>query len=354
MEEEPKPYTYKQGLSPSTFLEDMEKIPAFMTQVPEGQLPELVEALQSLKYSEDDPDECAENYKEDGNVNFKRKKFPDALACYTKALEMKITKTDLKPVLLFNRAATHYQMKNYRRCISDCEAALLLDPAYVKAVLKGAQALHAIGKFSESLQWLDRGLLLDPTNESLINLRKTVQRDEKKQLLKQRQQKKQGKQNANLLKAITDRNIRLHPPNPFEGDQVAKTPSGQSVTLLPDGALAWPIRLLFPEVNQQDFLEQVDETSTGGEILRMVLDDNPPEWDTAREYDSQQARCFFCDDKQMCVYQIDNGVEVREVLRHKEFVVEHAMPVLFVLSVENGFAQRYLKKFDRIIKLRKE
>lgn len=128
---------YKEGLNRKNFLQQMEEIPAFMTHTPEGELPPLMEALQSLKYSEDDPDECAENYKVDGNMNFKKKRYKLAVECYDKGLKMKITKPDIRAALLFNRAAANFQLKNYRKCIVDCQDAIKLNPNYTKAIVKG-------------------------------------------------------------------------------------------------------------------------------------------------------------------------------------------------------------------------
>jgi tetratricopeptide (TPR) repeat protein len=130
---------YKDGFDPARFLQQMDEIPAFLTDIPDdtGELPPLVAALQSLKYEEDDPDLCAANYKEDGNVNFKLKKFKWAIECYDKALQQKSTKPDLLAAVYFNRAAANFHLKNYRRTIKDSCEVLKIDPLHIKACLKG-------------------------------------------------------------------------------------------------------------------------------------------------------------------------------------------------------------------------
>ena len=139
-------YKYEDGLDPERFLEQMETIPAFMTRAPDfsstGELPPLVEAMQALKFSEDDPDECADNYKEDGNRNFKLRKYRWAIDCYDKALKLPLTKQDLKAALFFNRAAANFLLGNFRRTVNDCSEAVKINPEYSKAILKGMERMN--------------------------------------------------------------------------------------------------------------------------------------------------------------------------------------------------------------------
>lgn len=217
--------------------------------------------------------------------------------------------------------------------------------------ITGAQACYALEKYSETKEFISRGLALDDTNQVLLDLGQKVDADEKKHRLKLRKQEKEEKSIAALGTAILQRGIRLSPPNPWEEDRLAKTPSGHSVCLSLDNRLIWPVRLLFPEVNQQEFVEQVEESTKMGDILRLILDENPPAWDQSNAYSAITARCFFCDNKQTEVYQIDNSVTLGRVLRDKNYIVENAMPTLFVLSLGTGFANNYLSRFENKSKL---
>lgn len=58
--------------------------------------------------------ELANNYKEDGNFNFKYKKYRLAIIGYTEGIRTKCKNDDLIAQLYNNRAASHYMLQNYR------------------------------------------------------------------------------------------------------------------------------------------------------------------------------------------------------------------------------------------------
>ena len=119
----------------------MEQHPFFMKTLPEeGEpLPPLLEAFQQLKY---DPEEnttegkkfafsqfllicvlysstlsipdLALSYKDDGNFNFKLKKYRFAIANYTEGLKQKCGKPEVDATLYLNRAAAQFHLGNYR------------------------------------------------------------------------------------------------------------------------------------------------------------------------------------------------------------------------------------------------
>ncbi|OWA50249.1 putative Tetratricopeptide repeat protein 4 [Hypsibius exemplaris] len=347
---------YKDGFDPARFLQQMDEIPAFLTELPTGEgedLPPLVAALQSLKYEEDDPDACAANYKDDGNFNFKLKKFRYAVENYDKALQLKVTKPDLLTALYWNRAAANFQLKNYRRTIKDCCEVLKIDPLHIKACYKGAQALFILEKYPEANLWIDNGLKVDDANTLFLELKAKVLAAEKKKIRDDRIRDREAKKLQSLRDAIKQRNIKLTPSNPWAGDSVAKTPSGASVSLREDGSLVWPVRLLFPEVDQQEFLDQVEEDSTFGDILRLVLDENPPPWDEKRAYNTKTARCFFCDpESKSIIYEASNALALRRILSDQNYLVENALPVFIVLSYSSDFCKaKYLSQFEKVVKI---
>ena len=115
----------------------MEQHPFFMKKLPEeGEpLPPLLEAFQQLKY---DPDEnttegnhdlfklfvftffkgkyadLALAYKDDGNFNFKLKKYRFAITNYTEGLKQKCGNVAIDASLYLNRAACQFHLGNYR------------------------------------------------------------------------------------------------------------------------------------------------------------------------------------------------------------------------------------------------
>merc|ERR1719289_651694 len=86
--------------------EEMQDHPFFNQGWKEGkELSPMMKGLQDLKYS---PDELAKNYKEDGNFNFKCKKYRFAVASYTQGLKVKCGVPELETALLTNRAAAQF------------------------------------------------------------------------------------------------------------------------------------------------------------------------------------------------------------------------------------------------------
>lgn len=53
-------------------------------------------------------------YKDDGNFNFKLKKYRFAIANYTEGLKQKCGKAEVDAALYLNRAAAHFYLGNYR------------------------------------------------------------------------------------------------------------------------------------------------------------------------------------------------------------------------------------------------
>merc|ERR1719422_2788758 len=107
------------------------------------ELSPMMQGLQDLKYSADEntPEELAKNYKEDGNFNFKCKKYRFAVASYTEGLRARCEDRELNCQLLTNRAAAQFHIGNYRSSLLECRA------------------------------WCDTGLELEPGHAELLQLR---------------------------------------------------------------------------------------------------------------------------------------------------------------------------------------
>lgn len=58
--------------------------------------------------------ELAAAYKEDGNFNFKCKKYNLAIFSYTEGLKQKCKDDEINAQLYNNRAASNFYLKNYR------------------------------------------------------------------------------------------------------------------------------------------------------------------------------------------------------------------------------------------------
>ncbi|KAJ3021302.1 UNVERIFIED_CONTAM: TOM (translocase of outer membrane) complex component, partial [Siphonaria sp. JEL0065] len=97
--------------------------------------------------SEKDNETLAKEAKTIGNRLFGEKKYEEAIKYYTTAISLLPT----DPVFFANRAACFSNLDNHTATISDCDAALALDPRYIKAVYRRAQAYTAIGDLEKAL-----------------------------------------------------------------------------------------------------------------------------------------------------------------------------------------------------------
>lgn len=134
--------------------EQLEEHPLLMTKAPENpnEIPPLVEAIRQLKYGEEcnSPAELAKQYKLDGNVLYKQKRFHDAVASYTKGinyLEKELDETaELKSILFSNRAACYVMMQKYQKAVNDCKEALRINPKNMRARQRMEESLYKLKK----------------------------------------------------------------------------------------------------------------------------------------------------------------------------------------------------------------
>ena len=105
----------------------------------------------------------AREAKERGNTHFKAGELPEALECYSEAIEL-AAPTEVEEVGVFfaNRAAVFSRMGQHQAVCDDCDAALQRQPGYVKALLRRAQAKEALDQPSEALADMKKALEIEP------------------------------------------------------------------------------------------------------------------------------------------------------------------------------------------------
>jgi len=106
--------------------------------------------------------ECL-NLKEAGNKHFQHSEFSEAIENYSKALHIcPIRLTNERSIMFSNRAACYIKLENNERGLKDCNAALKLNPQYMKCLVRRAELNEKMDKLEEALQDYNEILKLNP------------------------------------------------------------------------------------------------------------------------------------------------------------------------------------------------
>ncbi|XP_033341329.1 small glutamine-rich tetratricopeptide repeat-containing protein alpha isoform X2 [Megalopta genalis] len=134
-----------------------------------------VESTKAQPAKEAMPEEKAEaeRLKNEGNAYMKAEKHQEAIASYTKAIEL----NGANAVYYCNRAAAYSKIGNHEQAISDCQAALTIDRTYSKAYGRLGLAYSSLNKLVDAGISYKRALEMEPDNESYkYNLHVTEER----------------------------------------------------------------------------------------------------------------------------------------------------------------------------------
>ena len=95
--------------------------------------------------------------KELGNEAFKEKNLDEAVLQYTRGLErcQGTAQTEERSKLLANRSAAHAKRGSHVAVVTDCSSCLALEGAYVKALVRRANALEKLGHRLEAIEDLE-------------------------------------------------------------------------------------------------------------------------------------------------------------------------------------------------------
>jgi len=133
---------------------------------------EVEEAARKAALTEDDfkenPEGLSDWCKEKGNSFYKQKQFEEAITWYTKAFD-----SNKKNVaVLTNRAAVHFETKNYESCIADCKQAIEDGRAcradfkiIARAYERMGNALMKLDKVEEAIKSYQDSLVENRTRE---------------------------------------------------------------------------------------------------------------------------------------------------------------------------------------------
>jgi len=109
--------------------------------------------------------ELADAEKLKGNECFKSGDWANAVKFYTEAL--KRNPKDAK--IYSNRAACYTKLNAFDLTIKDCDSSIALDPNFVKAYLRKANVLKAMGQAQKAMEVYAKAMELDPNSDEAKN-----------------------------------------------------------------------------------------------------------------------------------------------------------------------------------------
>ncbi|XP_050524459.1 DNA polymerase interacting tetratricopeptide repeat-containing, protein of 47 kDa-like [Daktulosphaira vitifoliae] len=353
---EQKPY--KDGWDESNWREEMDKHPFFMTKPPDPteEPSPLVEGLQNLRYDPDDntSEELADKHKEDGNFNFKCKKYKFAIMCYQEGLRLEFENNQLRAQMYNNMSASHYFLKNYRSSLKAAQEALLLKPDYEKTIMRAINCCLYLKKYDECMEYCDKYLKQVPDDITVINIKKEALKSKKimeKDLRKlMKIQKQQDTEKQNLLDELNKRNLVIFGGKSSSIKDLSvldpKVPGLVQKVHLIDNRLVWPVTFLYPEYQTSDIVQEFHEDSLFYNHLLEIFSERP-EWDVDGKYNADSVNIYFeviNKYNKTSVVKIDvHNCTLSEALTSLRCPIDNGMPVFIVFVAGQKCEKEFLK-----------
>uniref|UniRef100_A0A0D6R2C3 PB1 domain-containing protein n=1 Tax=Araucaria cunninghamii TaxID=56994 RepID=A0A0D6R2C3_ARACU len=114
--------------------------------------------------------------KEEGNKQFQRKNYAEAMALYEKALKVLPGDHSERAFLHSNRAVCLMKMEplDYEMVVDECTLALDVNPSYKKALMRRARAYEALGKIDMALEDVEAIVQADPNDKDALETSKKL------------------------------------------------------------------------------------------------------------------------------------------------------------------------------------
>lgn len=294
---------YKDGWKEETWREEMEKHPFFMTKPPEpeDQPSPLVEGLQNLRYDPDDntPEELATKHKDDGNFNFKCRKYKLAILSYQEGLKLDFQNDELRAQMFNNMSASHYFLKNFRSSLTAAEQALKLKADYEKTILRAINCCVQLKEFDKCSNFCDKYLELVPGDDNVIKIKKEAFKSKKIAEMEKRKAIKIEKQkeadHTKLLLELNKRKLNIvGKSGPIKELTIfdPRVPGLVKPVHLIGDFLVWPVVFLYPEYKTSDMIQEFNETTILYTHLVEIFAERP-EWDVEGKYNADSVNVYF-------------------------------------------------------------
>lgn len=106
---------------------------------------------------------AGEEAKNEGNTALNEGRLDDAIACYTKAIELEPE----NHVFYSNRSAANSRAKKYDAAVSDAERCISLKPDWARGYSRHGYALLALKRYQEAADAYQNGLDIDSGDQSM-------------------------------------------------------------------------------------------------------------------------------------------------------------------------------------------
>ncbi|XP_078361219.1 uncharacterized protein LOC144645502 [Oculina patagonica] len=128
-------------------------------------------AKETLDFDDDTLRAIAEVYKNQGNEEYRKRDFVNAIHFYTEGLKVNCKDQQMNVKLYSNRAIANFKLGKYVDSLNDAKAATRLQPIFLKAIVRGASACVQLNWFEEAFTWCENGLAIDKNNKTLLGLK---------------------------------------------------------------------------------------------------------------------------------------------------------------------------------------
>ncbi|KAF8565355.1 hypothetical protein P879_10397 [Paragonimus westermani] len=113
--------------------------------------------------------------KEEGNRYIHERRFSKADEAYTEALTIDPLHDPMNAKLLCNRACARYNLEQFEAALQDCDRAIELDSAYLKAYVRRARCYTALEMHDKAVEEWSKVVQMSPTNEHKQGMRAAEQ-----------------------------------------------------------------------------------------------------------------------------------------------------------------------------------
>lgn len=352
-------------------------MPAFMQTVSEEDVQNnpACAALANLAWDNLKPEEVAEECKKKGNTNLAFALDPNQLnranvarsaaQFYTEGLEQKCDDRKLNSLLYANRAQAHIIMQNFGHGLEDSQRSVVLDPTYAKAYYRAALCAMKTGKLDLAERFINHALR-DADSEIAKRLpadqRAALEKlagelEAAKALSRQRTQKVQRQvragaaEKSNILRKMQSSGINVASKMEVSSEQWGQYGNAKPYYEKVDGngeeLLHVPMLVLWDEVSQSDFLNDVPANACMGDVLAEVL---PPPWNDAigqgKYADPRDLVVLFKVDDGVKMpehYVVELGWDLSEIFRSKKYVMPGFVPTFHVLPKDSKLLHEQMK-----------